>query len=145
MAHHCDDLLCREPARMGSLSIEEPSMIEPRAWQQCSACKRYGDLHCGACTPLTTVADVLAALRQPSEAMIAAGWIDKDDVTPDEIFLAMLDAFEKDQSSPAKKAYEAANPLGGPARMFDAIAERIRSGEDYYAVLADYGVTVEEK
>lgn len=45
----------------------------------------------------------------------------------------------------AQKRYESANPLGGPARMFEAIAERIRSGEDYYAVLADYGVTVEEK
>lgn len=52
---------------------------------------------------------------------------------------------ELEQHSPAKKAYEASNPLGGPARMFDAIAERIRSGEDYYAVLADYGVTVEAK
>lgn len=29
--------------------------------------------------------------------------------------------------------------------MFNCIAERIRSGEDYYAVLADYGVTVEAK
>ena len=44
-----------------------------------------------------------------------------------------------------KEKYEAANPLGGPARMFDAIAERIRAGEDYYSVLADYGVTVEVK
>jgi len=38
--------------------------------------------------------------------------------------------------------YRAANPLGGPAKMFDAIADRIRAGEEYYAVLADYDVTV---
>ena len=35
--------------------------------------------------------------------------------------------------------YAAANPLGGPARIFDAMAERVRAGEDFYAVLADYG------
>jgi len=37
-----------------------------------------------------------------------------------------------------RKAYEAANPLGGPARMFEAIASRIRAGEDYHEVLRDY-------
>ena len=108
---------------------------------------------------LVTVADVLAALRQPSEAMYRAtdglgdayGYNHKTkraEVTYETIqslWKAMLDQFEKEQSSPAKKAYEAANPLGGPARMFEAIAERIRAGEDYYAVLADYGVTVEAK
>jgi hypothetical protein len=39
-----------------------------------------------------------------------------------------------------RAAHAEANPLGGPARMFDAIAERIRAGEDYYAVLDDYGL-----
>jgi hypothetical protein len=39
-----------------------------------------------------------------------------------------------------RAAYAEANPLGGPARMFEAIAERIRAGEDYYAVLDDYGL-----
>ena len=49
---------------------------------------------------LTTVADVLAALRQPSEAMIAAG--DKKyegTLIVEEAFLAMLDQFEKEQSA----------------------------------------------
>jgi hypothetical protein len=41
-------------------------------------------------------------------------------------------------SDEKRAAYAKANPLGGPARMFDAIAERIRAGEDYYEVLADY-------
>jgi len=40
-------------------------------------------------------------------------------------------------SAPAAE-YAAKNPLGGPARMFEAIASRIRAGEDYYEVLRDY-------
>lgn len=36
--------------------------------------------------------------------------------------------------------YARANPLGGPATMFDAIARRLRSGEPYDEVLADYGL-----
>ena len=56
-----------------------------------------------------------------------------------------LGLIEEEPTTEAAKQYAAANPLGGPARMFEAIAERIRSGEDYYAVLADYGVTVEAK
>lgn len=51
-------------------------------------------------TELTTVADVLAALRQPSEAMLDAG---RDALTNDwptkDIFFAMLDQFERDQGS----------------------------------------------
>ena len=31
------------------------------------------------------------------------------------------------------------NPLGGPAKVFDTIANRIRAGEDRHAVLDDYG------
>lgn len=43
-------------------------------------------------------------------------------------------------SLPSEKAekYAKDNPLGGPAKMFEAIASRIRAGEDYYAVLDDY-------
>jgi len=51
-------------------------------------------------TELTTVADVLAALRQPSEAMIDAG--DKKyegTLIVEEAFLAMLGQFERDQGS----------------------------------------------
>lgn len=36
--------------------------------------------------------------------------------------------------------YEAKNPLGGPANLFWAIAERIEVGEDYHAVLRDMGI-----
>lgn len=41
-----------------------------------------------------------------------------------------------------REEYDRANPLGGPASMFRAMAERIEAGEAYAAVLADYGVTV---
>lgn len=36
--------------------------------------------------------------------------------------------------------YARLNPLGGPAKVFDAMAARIRAGEPYDAVLADYGL-----
>ncbi len=38
--------------------------------------------------------------------------------------------------------YRKANPLGGPGKVFDAMADRIRAGDDYYEVLADYGFQV---
>lgn len=41
-------------------------------------------------------------------------------------------------------AYTAKNPLGGPAAMFRTIAERLEAGEDYAAVLADYGLRSEK-
>jgi len=48
-------------------------------------------------TELTTVADVLSALRQPSEAMLMAA--EMSNVRGyRELFLAMLDQFEKEQS-----------------------------------------------
>lgn len=40
-----------------------------------------------------------------------------------------------------ERAYQAGNPLGGPARLFDAIADRIRAGDEFYSVLADFGLT----
>ncbi|MGH9369694.1 MAG: hypothetical protein ACRD3M_18740 [Thermoanaerobaculia bacterium] len=39
-----------------------------------------------------------------------------------------------------RAAYRKANPLGGPAKMFRAIAERLEAGEDYWAVMQDYGI-----
>lgn len=144
-------------------------MIEPRAWGLIAVNtgeivdvtldkSEADELSPKHVIPFTTVADVLAALRQPSEAMIeaAVGTATECDAcirpqySVDALWNAMLDQFEKEQSgnasiNAAKRRYEAANPLGGPARMFEAIAERIRSGEDYYAVLADYGVTVGAK
>lgn len=34
---------------------------------------------------------------------------------------------------------------GGPAKIFEEIADRIRTGEKYHANWADYGITVREK
>ena len=42
------------------------------------------------------------------------------------------------------ESYTAANPLGGPATMFEAIASRLRAGEDCQAVMEDYGVVIDE-
>lgn len=39
-----------------------------------------------------------------------------------------------------RESYRAKNPLGGVARMFDAMADRIRAGENYASVLDDYGL-----
>lgn len=44
-------------------------------------------------------------------------------------------------AAPAASAYEARNPLGGPATMFEAIASRLRAGEEYWSVMADYGIS----
>ncbi len=35
--------------------------------------------------------------------------------------------------------YEAKNPLGGPAKIFDAMADSIRAGDDYHATLKRFG------
>ena len=43
------------------------------------------------------------------------------------------------------KEYRQKNPLGGPAKVFDAMADRVRAGEDYYAVLRDYGFYTAEQ
>lgn len=37
-------------------------------------------------------------------------------------------------------SYHKRNPLGGPAKMFDAIADRIRAGESVQSCMADYGI-----
>jgi len=53
-------------------------------------------------TELTTVADVLAALREPSEAMVRAAYADQPDAINagfSQAFRAMLDQFERDQGS----------------------------------------------
>ena len=38
-----------------------------------------------------------------------------------------------------QQAYEQANPLGGPAKVFQAMADAIRAGDDYHSVLRQYG------
>ena len=81
-------------------------MIEPRAWEIEDAngavfvrLHRLIDINRVVAvkkTPLTTVADVLAALRQPSEAMLMAA--EMSNVRGyRELFIAMLDQFEKEQ------------------------------------------------
>lgn len=93
-------------------------MIEPRAWiskdgrnaltvrerkEHDNPMWRWVlEKHWNDTEPLYTVADVLAALRQPSEAMIDAG--DKKyegTLIVEEAFLAMLDQFEKDNQESA--------------------------------------------
>jgi hypothetical protein len=39
-----------------------------------------------------------------------------------------------------REEYARANPLGGPAKMFDAIAARLRAGEPFDEVMHDYGI-----
>ena len=41
--------------------------------------------------------------------------------------------------------YHKPNPLGGPARVFDMMADRIRGGEDYNFILAEYGFKVDKE
>ncbi len=79
------------------------------------------------------------ALRKAAQALI-----DYEDAGPDdgrggwlyweEKFMALRAALA------AADEYERKNPLGGPASVFRAAAERIEAGEDYDAVLRDYGL-----
>ena len=77
--------------------------------------------------------------------LIVTRWRFKDDNTLADLWSCEECKLRFEPINADKHRYEAANPLGGPARMFDAIAERIRSGEEYHSVLADYGVTVDSK
>lgn len=60
-------------------------------------------------------------------------------------FVATRDAYNKIRrlAFARHETYAAANPLGGPATMFEAIARRLRAGEDYQAVMDDYGIRFE--
>lgn len=105
--------------------------------------------------PLFTLDTVRKWLEEPpSEAMIdeAMTYLSQCN-SPQEsarlFYIAMVGVklleIEDEPINAAQQRYETANPLGGPARLFEAIAERTRAGEDYHYVLADYGVTVEVK
>lgn len=48
-------------------------------------------------------------------------------------------AAEGKRTYDSPESYAAVNPLGGPAVIFDSMADRVRAGEDFYHVLADYG------
>jgi hypothetical protein len=41
--------------------------------------------------------------------------------------------------------YALRNPLGGPASMLEEAANRVRAGEDFHAVLGDYGLADGER
>jgi len=43
------------------------------------------------------------------------------------------------------KQYAEKNSLGGPAKVFDAMADAIRAGDDYHAVLRQYGFVEAQK
>lgn len=43
------------------------------------------------------------------------------------------------------KQYAEKNSLGGPAKVFDAMANAIRAGDDYHAVLRQYGYAEAQK
>jgi hypothetical protein len=45
----------------------------------------------------------------------------------------------KKQNHRVAEQYARANPLGGPAKVFDAMAAAIRAGDDYEAVLRTFG------
>lgn len=45
----------------------------------------------------------------------------------------------------ARKAYDTANPLGGPANILLAAAGRVMAGENYDAVLKDSGLVQKER
>lgn len=53
---------------------------------------------------------------------------------------AVVYAQRDPDDTPAAAAYRAANPLGGPANVFRAIADRIQAGDDIDATMADMGV-----
>lgn len=56
-----------------------------------------------------------------------------------------LPSFVEDATTALRQAlaepdqYAAQNPLGGPAKVFDAMADAIRAGDDYHATLRRYG------
>jgi hypothetical protein len=91
-------------------------MIEPRAWCVAYDDPRMGRIHSNptmykpeaesiiaisannlTLVPLTTVADVLAALRNVTPEMCAKGFcVSEAEHDPKGVFLAMLDQFEKE-------------------------------------------------
>lgn len=93
------------------------------------------------------------ALRTPSSARPPAVVNDAIDIAQCAIHDTVKDPLERDRlkdvleslrtasattSSAAAKEYARRNPLGGPAKVFEAMAARIRAGEEYYSVLDDY-------
>ena len=55
---------------------------------------------------------------------------------------AMLLKRDVDAAIERIRVYQHKNPLGGPAKVFEAMADCIRAGDDYHAVLAEYGFQI---
>lgn len=88
-----DELI--ETIRLANASVNSGCDEEPcRAIDKCFCRKE-------AVTALTAIetAGMRVVPVVPTEAMIAAGWIDKEDVDPDDIYRAMLDAAQEDSTS----------------------------------------------
>ena len=74
------------------------------------------------------------ALAQPTTGDYALGYAE-----------GFNDACKKPAQPQQEQAYKQANPLGGPAKVFDAMANAIRAGDDYHAVLRQYGFAEQQE
>ena len=94
-----DDLL-----RDAREALEEYAVSRDERGGYCCQCSEAwpsteGERHANDCL-LTTLSRHIAGAGEgwrlvpvePTEAMISAGWIDKEDVNPDDIYRAMIDA-----------------------------------------------------
>lgn len=73
--------------------------------------------------------------RMEDAALTACGL---DCIEADRLYTALLEAAPLPPEQPATE-YEKQNPLGGPAKVFDAMADAIRAGDSYESVLKLYG------
>jgi hypothetical protein len=67
-----------------------------------------------------------------------------DCIEADRLYKAWLEAAPQPPQQPATE-YEKQNPLGGPAKVFDAMADAIRAGDSYESVLKLYGYAEAQK
>lgn len=89
-------------------------------------------------TPIADAYEVLRLRRRGSPAVIAH----KRDCATQHATLHGQGQREFDRwlADRAKRAYAEINPLGGPAKVFEAVASRIRAGENLADVMDDYGL-----
>ncbi len=101
--------------------------------------KKNGLLHMGLLYMLERSAELLE--RSAEEIRIAhtvgGRWPRNDEHGAKQDFTELRD-MAKGLRAAAK--YHRPNPLGGPAKMFDAIADRIRAGDSMKSCIADYGL-----
>lgn len=102
-------------------------------------------------TDLTRAAELLEETAQSIKESNAVGgrlWVTNGIPDPDGKFAASVAKDKADHDEMLRLAkvlrrhakYLKSNPVGGPAKVFDAIADRIRAGEDRAIVLDDYGL-----